>query len=249
MKTLTSIVIWVYWCFLFLFFFILISIVFLATFPFDRYRKIPNWVLSYLGVGLLKSSPNWNISIEGQEKYDSDQPTIFVANHQSFLDMALIYHLPWQMKWVSKRSMLYFPVMGWLVWLTGHLTINRGSKTALKRLENLVKPLKDHVPVMIFPEGTRSLDGDIRAFKNGPFLLSLEHGFAIQPIVIDGGYDAFPSGAKSFKMNVNFRISVLDSIDVTTFSGLEPLKKHVRSLMIDELSRLRSEPKLPEQSQ
>jgi 1-acyl-sn-glycerol-3-phosphate acyltransferase len=189
---------------------------------------------------MMKASPNWNIDIQGEDKFDSDIPTVFVANHQSFLDMPLTYNLKWQMKWVSKRSLAFIPVMGWLVWLTGHLTINRKSKSALKKLENLVQPLKDKVPVMIFPEGTRTLDGELKRFKNGAFLLAHEYGFNIQPMVIDGGHKAMRPGTKIVDSKVDFKVSILDPIKTSEFEDINTLKEHAYQLIDKELQRIRS---------
>jgi 1-acyl-sn-glycerol-3-phosphate acyltransferase len=188
---------------------------------------------------MMKASPWWKVEIKGSEKFDPSKPTIFVCNHQSFLDMSLIYHLPWKMKWVSKKSLTYIPVMGWLVWLTGHLTINRKSKTALKKLDNLVEPLNDLVPVMIFPEGTRTMDGELKPFKNGAFLLSKEHGFNIQPMVTDGGYHAMPSNSSSLNPNVTFKLNVLDPVNPADFENVTELKAHMHLLMLRELRKLR----------
>lgn len=239
MRLLFSIFVFIYFSILFLTFFIIISIVFLLTFPFDKYRKAPNFTLSIMARLMMKASPGWKMSIEGVEKYDSSKPTIFVCNHQSFLDMAIIYHLPWKMKWVSKQSLTYIPVMGWLVWLTGHLTINRSSNTALKKLENLVAPLKDLVPVMIFPEGTRTMDGKMKPFKNGAFLLAKEHGFRIQPMVIDGGYYAMPPGSGYLNPKVNFKLKVLDVIEPDECEDMKTLKDHTYHIMKEELQKLK----------
>lgn len=92
MRLLFSIFVFTYFSFLFLTFFIIISIVFLLTFPFDKYRKAPNFTLSIMARFMMKASPWWKMSIEGEEKFDPSEPTIFVCNHQSFLDMAFIYH-------------------------------------------------------------------------------------------------------------------------------------------------------------
>lgn len=188
---------------------------------------------------MMKASPGWKVNIKGTEKFDKEVPTIFIANHQSFLDMALAYHLPWQMKWVSKRSLALIPIMGWLVWLTGHLTINRKSKSALKRLSNLVQPLRDKVPVMIFPEGTRSMDGEMKRFKNGAFLLALEYGFNLQPMVLEGGYNAMKSGSKVVNPKVDFHISILDPIKTTEFEDLDTLKDYAHQLIASELKSIR----------
>ncbi|XWN38030.1 MAG: lysophospholipid acyltransferase family protein [Balneola sp.] len=240
MKAIFSVFLWLYFSFLFAVFFVLISIVFLITFPFDPYRKVPNKVLSIMAKLMMKASPKWKINIKGTEKFDPEVPTVFVANHQSFLDMALAYHLPWQMKWVSKRSLAFIPVMGWLVWLTGHLTINRSSKSALKKLANLVQPLKDKIPVMIFPEGTRTLDGDLKRFKNGAFLLAHEYGFNIQPMVLDGGHIAMKSGSKIVEPEVSFSISILDPVKTSEFKDINTLKDHAYQLIDEELKRIRS---------
>lgn len=239
MRRLFSIWVFSYFTLLFLVFFVLILAVFILTFPFDKYRKAPNFTLSLMARCMMKASPGWKMEFEGTEKYDPTEPVIFVSNHQSFLDMAFIYHLPWKMKWVSKKSLTYIPVMGWMVWLTGHLTINRSSKTALRKLDNLVKPLKDLIPVMIFPEGTRTMDGELKPFKNGPFLLSREYGFKLQPMVIDGGFEAMPPGSRSLNPNVRFKLKVMDPIDPSDFEDTRELKDHTRLLMEQQLTELK----------
>ncbi len=188
---------------------------------------------------MMYASPGWKKTMTGLEKYDRSKPTVFISNHQSFLDMSFLFMLPWQMKWVTKRSLMMIPVMGWLAWFTGHLAIDRKSKGALRKLDRLVQPIKDLVPVMIFPEGTRSKDGEIGAFKNGAFILAKEHGFQIQPVVINGGHEALKSGGKTFSYKANFRLSVLDPIDTTKFDDLKELREYSRDLIVDELARMR----------
>ncbi|MFA5669619.1 MAG: lysophospholipid acyltransferase family protein [Balneolaceae bacterium] len=240
MRVLFSIFVWTYYNILFLVFFIIISIAFLFTFPFDPYRKIPNWLLARMAWCMMQASPGWKTKMMGIEKYDPNRPTVFIGNHQSFLDMAFVFMLPWQMKWVTKRSLMLIPVMGWLAWFTGHLAIDRKSKTAIRKLDNLVAPIKDKVPVMIFPEGTRSTDGAVKSFKNGAFLLAMENDFYIQPIVIDGGYKALKSGSKVINSKVQFTLSVLDPIDTTKFTDMTELKEYSRQLIIKELERIRA---------
>lgn len=239
MRVISSFFIWFYYCLLFAIFFVLISVAFLFTFLFDPYRKIPNKILSWMAWCMMHASPWWKKSMSGLDKYDKTQPTIFIGNHQSFLDMAFIFMMPWQMKWVTKKSLMMIPVMGWLAWFTGHLAIDRKSKGALKKLDRLVQPIKDLVPVMIFPEGTRSKDGNIRSFKNGAFILAKEHNFRIQPIVIDGGHNALKSGGKTFNLRAEFKLSVLDPIDTSKFNDLKELREHSRNLIINELERMR----------
>jgi len=144
---------WSFYVLLFLFFFILISVTFVLTFWFDPYRKITNRELGWMAWFMVHPWPAWKIHIEGAELIQKDKPTIFVSNHESFVDIPLIYQLPIRMKWVVKHSMTYIPVMGWMVKLTGQLTINRSKRSAIKKLERLVKPLRSGVPVMLIVEG------------------------------------------------------------------------------------------------
>lgn len=238
-RALFSFYVWMYYCVLFAAFFFPILIAYIITWPFDRYRKIPNRILGMMAWCMIRATPGWKMDIQGIEKYDPSQPTVFIGNHESFLDIPLTFQLPWKMKWVVKRSMAFIPVMGWMVGLTGQLTIDRKSKSALKRLSNLVEPIKNLVPVMIFPEGTRSLDGKIKAFKNGAFLLAMEHGFKIQPLAIEGAYQALASGSKLFSTNAELKLRVLDAVDPKEFENMNALKEYCRNIIIDEVNRLK----------
>lgn len=237
---LFSIYMWLYYSFLFVVFFILISLSFLFTFPFDPYRRIPNRVLGWMAWGMMHPSPSWRIKLENMELLNDKIPTVYVCNHESFLDIPLIYQLPIRMKWVVKHSMTYIPIMGWMVRLTGHLTINRKKKSALKKLNNLIQPLKSGIPVMLFPEGTRSLDGRLQPFKNGAFLLAMEHAFPIQPLVIEGAFEVLRSGSSLFRPRAHFRLRVLPSIDPKEFDSMSELKHTVQQKMSDALKELES---------
>lgn len=230
--------VWTMFCIFFLFFFLLISVVYILTFLFDRYNIITNKILSGMAWMMLRVSPRWKMEIEGEEKYVPGRPTIFIANHESFMDIPFIFQLPWKMKWVVKHSMTYIPVMGWMVKLTGHLTINRSNKTALRKLENLVEPIKNGIPVMIFPEGTRSLDGKLKSFKNGAFLLAMENDFMLQPIVVDGVHELLPSGKKLFSPNARLKLSVLDAIDPKDFDTMPDLRSFCHQIIEKEQQRL-----------
>ena len=237
---LFSIYMWLYYSILFTVFFILIFFTFLFTFPFDPYRRIPNRVLGWMAWCMMHPSPAWRIKLEHVELLNDKIPTVYVCNHESFLDIPLIYQLPIRMKWVVKHSMTYIPIMGWMVRLTGHLTINRKKKSALKKLNNLIQPLKSGIPVMLFPEGTRSLDGRLQPFKNGAFLLAMEHGFPIQPLVIDGAFEVLRSGSSLFRPRAHFRLRVLPSIDSKEFDSMSELKHTVQQKMSDALKELES---------
>ena len=97
-RKLFSIYVWTCYSFLFFTFFLIISVTYIFTTPFDRYNKITNRILAKMAWFMMRVSPGWKMDIKGEEKYDATKPTIFVANHQSFMDIPLTFQLKWKMK-------------------------------------------------------------------------------------------------------------------------------------------------------
>lgn len=242
MRTFLSIIFWIWWTVCFVFFFLLVTIAFLLTFWFDRHRQIPNTILRGLAFAIMKANPQWTVQIRGTENYSGEHPTIFVANHQSFLDMPLTYMLPWTMKWVSKKSLFRIPFLGWIISMTGHLGIDRRSLKSVKLLDKLVEPVKDGIPAMFFPEGTRSESGEIGRFKDGAFTLARRYNFKLQPLVLNGGHKAMPAGSWKFNFRQQFQLSVLPPVDPQQFDSVEELREHVRNLLQQELQALKTDP-------
>lgn len=238
MKTIFSIIIWIYWAVCIISFFLVVSVLYLFTFPFDRFHTIPNKSLKGLAWIMMKANPGWSIAIKGTDLLKISQPTIVVSNHQSFLDLPLLYLLPWTMKWVAKRSMFRIPIFGWMIFMTGQLPIDRRSMKSARKLDALVAPVKAGIPAMIFPEGTRTRTGEIQEFKNGAFKLALKYNFNILPVVLKGGYEAMPRGAWRVARKQRFVISVLNPIDLQQFETLAESKDAVFSLMKEELESL-----------
>ncbi|MDX1639689.1 MAG: lysophospholipid acyltransferase family protein [Balneolaceae bacterium] len=190
---------------------------------------------------MMQVNPGWSVSIEGIDNYTAGRPTIFVANHQSFLDMPLTYLLPWTMKWVSKKSLFYIPFLGWITWMTGHLGIDRRSLSSVKRLDKLVEPIQAGIPAMIFPEGTRTSAGELRRFKNGAFTLARQYNFRIQPLVLEGGHLAMPAGSWKLHFRQRFYIRILEPVDPQQFDTVEELRDYVRKQIARKLESLRSD--------
>lgn len=238
MKTFFSIVIWLFWAVCIISFFIVVSSLYLLTFPFDRFNTIPNKTLKGLAWLMMKVNPAWSVSIKGGDVWKISKPTIVIANHQSFLDLPLLYLLPWTMKWVAKKSMFRIPIFGWIIFMTGQLGIDRRSMRSAKKLDALVAPVKAGIPAMIFPEGTRSRTGEVQEFKNGAFKLAREYNFNILPVVLKGGREAMPRGEWRVAPRQRFVISVLDPIDVSQFESATELKDRAFSLIQRELNSL-----------
>ncbi|MDZ7681134.1 MAG: lysophospholipid acyltransferase family protein [Fodinibius sp.] len=189
---------------------------------------------------MLRLNPRWQFDIQGADQQKITQPTIVVANHQSFLDLPMLYLLPWSMKWVAKKDLFKIPIFGWIVYMTGQIAIDRQSMRSVQKIDKLVAPIKNGIPAMIFPEGTRTQDGELQPFKNGAFKLAKRYNFNILPIVLDGGFKAMPSGEWRPACHQKYVISVLNPVPADQFVDEQELKKAVFTLMDNELSAQRS---------
>lgn len=241
MRSLFSIALWIYWTICFVAFFVIIALLYLVTFPFDKFNQIPNKALKGLAWFMMKANPGWKFFVQGAEYKKIKEPTIVVANHQSFLDMPMTYLLPWSMKWVAKRSLFKIPILGWIIFMTGHIGIDRQSRKSVKKLDKLVLPIKSGIPGMIFPEGTRTSNGRLKTFKNGAFVLAKQYNFKVLPIVLNGGYSAMPAGSWKVKPLQRFVISVLEPLDPLKFESADELKKTAFNNINNELNRIRKE--------
>ena len=128
---------------------------------------------------------------------DPSQPYVFMSNHRSQFDiLALVAALPeFQLRWVAKKELERIPVFGWALRRAGHIIIDRSNHAqAVATLNAAREKMARGISVMIFPEGTRALPGDdLLPFKKGGFMLALETGFPIVPIVVRGSADVLPS--------------------------------------------------------
>ena len=133
----------------------------------------------------------WNdirVEITGMENIITDQPQIFIANHQGYYDIfALSGYLPVQLRWISKSSLFRIPFMGWAMSAAGYIPVERNNrKQSYQAFLNTLEAIKAGNSVVVFPEGTRSEDGNVGAFKKGSQLLAHRAGAPIIPVTIIG---------------------------------------------------------------
>ena len=120
----------------------------------------------------------------GLENVDPAQSYIVAANHQSIYDIPIIFAtLPLQLRIVAKESLGRIPFLGWHLQRTGHLLVDRQNPGAgiLKRMAGLVRAARS---LIVFPEGTRSVDGRVARFKGGIFLLAIDSSLPVLPVSI-----------------------------------------------------------------
>jgi len=156
------------------------------------YRINQFWTWAILRAGGVK------LKVAGLEKLDPSRQYIFMVNHQSNVDIpVLVQSLPrFQLRWIAKKELLWVPFLGWAMWATKHITVDRARPiNAVKSLRRAKQRIAAGISVVVFPEGTRSRDGQLQRFKKGGFLLAVETNTEIVPVTITGSRDLLPSGA------------------------------------------------------
>ncbi len=170
------------------FFMLLSALALVVCWPFDRARRTVHNLSRVLVRTFFLIPPFWRQQVIGRELIDKKKSYVIVVNHRSTIDIPALYYLPLNFRWVSKREVFKTPFFGQFLILHGDICIDRGH--AAEALEQLVRDGKLWISrgasVAIFPEGTRSKDGEIHRFKAGAFTLAKEAGVEILPVVLDG---------------------------------------------------------------
>ena len=123
---------------------------------------------------------------------------VFVANHQGAYDIFAIYgFLGHNFRWMMKKALEKIPLVGYSCRVSGHIYVDTSTPKATKEtMETAEKRLAGGMSVVVFPEGTRSSDGQMRKFRRGAYILATEFNLPVVPITIDGAYDILPKSAK-----------------------------------------------------
>ncbi|AKT35955.1 lysophospholipid acyltransferase family protein [Chondromyces crocatus] len=210
---------------------VLVFLVYVLTVPFDRERRIVGRFFRICGTTLVHFNPMWSVRIHGYRRPPKSGPYIVVANHQSIADIPALSFLPWEMKWLSKEANFKVPGLGWMMRMAGDIPLRRGEReSAQSAMAQCRSYLERGMSVMIFPEGTRSSDGELKPFKDGAFRLALETGFPILPIAVAGSRHAIPKSSWIFSTKCQVRIEVLPPVDVKGMSmaDLPELRDNIR---------------------
>jgi len=154
---------------------------------FDPSGNLPHLVARLWGKIQLATTGT-TMKIQGLENIDPQKSYILVANHQSNFDIfAFLGYLPIQFRWIAKAELFRAPFMGWAMSRIGYIAIERESpKKAYRSMLQAAEKVKKGISVLIFPEGTRSPDGNLQPFKKGLFLIALKSQAPILPITICG---------------------------------------------------------------
>jgi 1-acyl-sn-glycerol-3-phosphate acyltransferase len=166
---------------------------------------------------------------------------VVVANHESFVDILLISHLPFEMKWLSKAEFFKFPLVGWLMRMAGDIPLDRSSgRSAVTALKQCRVRLDQKVSVMIFPEGTRSKSGELQEFKDGAFRLAVDAGVPIIPLAVHGTKSALRKHDWRFGHS-RAEVRILEPVSTAglTKRDVPALRDQVRERIAAELQTMR----------
>jgi 1-acyl-sn-glycerol-3-phosphate acyltransferase len=159
----------------------------------DRTGRWPSF-FQRLWVNWLLRTNGIHMNPEGIENLNREESYILVSNHSSILDiLGIISAAPFPVRFFAKKSLIRFPVFGWFLYGAGHILIERERATsAFKNLKEASALLKRGISIIVFPEGTRSPDGELKEFKRGAFLLAQHSKFPVVPVSIAGTYEMLP---------------------------------------------------------
>lgn len=214
--------------------------IWLATLPFDPKKRVLARFTAEWAAHYLERAPFAGVTVSGQENLIRDRPVVFVSNHQSMVDTLALFSLRVPALWVSKVENFYAPFIGWNMVLNRYVALKRGHMPSIMRtFRTCLSRIAEGHSLIIFPEGTRSLDGDLRHFFRGAFALAARTRVPIVPIVLDGTGGILKKGTAVISPRP-VRIHVLPAVDPADFAfDSHALREHVKARMAAELVRMR----------
>jgi 1-acyl-sn-glycerol-3-phosphate acyltransferase len=167
---------------------------------FDKNGRLVHLHLAVPWAKVFLKGCGIKVNVTGLKNIDPSVPHIYMTNHQSLLDIfALLAAIPVDFKFIVKQELMRIPILAFGMKRAGYIGIERSNpRKAVKSIAAAARKIKNGASVVIFPEGTRSLDGKLQPFKRGGFNLALKSGCDIIPVAISNSYRFAPKG--SFKI-------------------------------------------------
>ncbi|THB62553.1 MAG: 1-acyl-sn-glycerol-3-phosphate acyltransferase [Spirochaetaceae bacterium] len=157
--------------------------------------------------------PFWRVKITGRRNIRPGVAYVLVSNHQSLVDILVLYRLFKHFKWVSKAELFKVPIFGWHMSVNRYIRLDREDmRSQFKMLKTAMKNIEEGNSIMLFPEGTRTEDGNLRRFKEGAFMIAKKTGAPIVPIVINGTFNAMPKNSLLMHNFTRMEVTILPEI-------------------------------------
>jgi 1-acyl-sn-glycerol-3-phosphate acyltransferase len=218
MRAIISVFIWAGSGLLTILLFLVVFILNILLFPFDKKKKITHAQCFWWSDAVIGLNPYWNVKVSGLEQIDHQKTYVIIANHQSMADIVALYQTKMQFKWVAKASLFKVPFIGWCLSLIKHIKLIRGDFSSVKEIYHQASRwLQKDMSVLFFPEGTRSNSGQMGEFQNGAFKLAIKEKKPVLPICLKGTQAAIPKGSWIFRTKVAAKVIVLEPVATDCF--------------------------------
>lgn len=220
---------------------LLTVLAYLFVTPFDRPRKTIQAISRCISKIFFTTMPTWHTRRIGMESIDKKQKYIIVLNHQSMVDIPMLYWTPLNFRWVTKKELLKTPIFGQYIMLHGDITIDRNaSRKAVAKMESQGRKwLSRGVSIAVFPEGTRSKDGNIHRFKTGAFALAKDNGVGILPVVLDGTDNLIKGWRVALRHTFTIKVLPAISAEEVAQSDVKELAVKVQQIMTEARNEIR----------
>jgi 1-acyl-sn-glycerol-3-phosphate acyltransferase len=202
---------------------------------FDRSGRRLHWFSRAWSWLIMKTilSP---VKVTGLDKIDTSKPHVYAVNHASALDIPVLYvYLPFQFRIVFKKELLSYPIVGWQLKRSGQVCIDQQKPTnSIAAIRSAVKSLKAGMPLVIYPEGGRTPDGEIKPFLPGAFFLAMKAQVDIVPVALVGTYELLPMNTYHIKCRrLEMRVGEPISTAGLTMRDMEVVSAKVKKAMED----------------
>ena len=215
---------------------LVLAVVFRSGDPSHRVASLWAWlILKTCGV---------SVEVEGRENVVSGRTYVLASNHQSLFDTPILFaYLPLSFRILYKKSLNRIPFLGWHLFLSGHVGVERENPAkASGSLEHAAERIRSGTSVAVFPEGTRSYDGVMRAFRKGSFRLALKAATPVVPLTISGSHLVMKRGKVTvYPRKVRLTIGEPMPVEGLTEADAGTLSERVR----DVVRRTLEEPASP----
>jgi len=235
-----------YWTFVLsssLLLFPLAALIWVLSMPFDRRRLILHRYTCFWASLYTWLNPYWRVKIENRDLVKPGEVYIITPNHQSLVDILVLFRLFLHFKYISKIELFRIPIIGWNMRMNQYIQLARGGiKSIISMMKNCMKALHEGNSLIIFPEGTRSEDGEIQEFRDGAFELALKTKKTILPLAIYGSSQALPKKGVILRGKTLIRVRILQPIPHEEYKDMdaEALTLAVREKIVQAVKEMAS---------
>ncbi len=184
----------------------------------------------------------------GTENIPAEGSFLLMSTHNGHFDVpVLMKEVPRQFRIVAKKVLFKIPIFGWILTTAGYVSVDRGDRAqAFASMDKAAEGVKSGMPLLIFPEGTRSPDGSLGPFKKGGFVLATRAGAPLVPVVVSGTYGVLPKTTWRIRPG-HVKVTFCEPIDTSSYSyeNKEELMDKVRETISKALESEKNESRKP----